>query len=66
MARPSGDHTPLGGFRFQGQRMIADRDDHTSTDLDPQPAWAGAWHLWTAVAETSRTVIARTAFSMRA
>jgi hypothetical protein len=27
--------------------MIADNDDHTITDLNPQPSWAQAWHMWT-------------------
>jgi hypothetical protein len=47
MAKPSGDHTPPGGFVLQTGPMIADNDDHTITDLNPQPSWAQAWHMWT-------------------
>jgi hypothetical protein len=45
---PPGDHTPLGGVRFQGQRMI-DRDEYSSTNSSQPPAWAGAWHLWNVI-----------------
>ena len=27
--------------------MIADSDSDSTTNLNPQPAWAEAWHLWT-------------------
>jgi hypothetical protein len=48
VAKSSGDHTPLGGFVLQRAcPMIVDNDDRTITDLNPQPSWAQAWHMWT-------------------
>jgi hypothetical protein len=35
------------GLVFEEQFMIAGNDNHTVTDLNPQPAWAKAWQLWT-------------------
>jgi hypothetical protein len=45
---PPGDHTPLGGLHFSRAGVI-DRDERCSTNPSPQPAWAGAWHLWNVI-----------------
>jgi hypothetical protein len=29
--------------------MISHRGSDRMTDMNPQPAWAGAWHLWTVI-----------------
>jgi hypothetical protein len=34
---------------FEEQPMIADNDNQTVMDWDPQPAWAEAWHRWTVI-----------------
>jgi hypothetical protein len=51
MAKPPGEHITPGGFvLFQKARMRAEH--HTfaqSRSLQPAPAWAEAWHIWTVI-----------------
>jgi hypothetical protein len=51
-AKPSGEHIALGGFvLFRRPRpMIADRHAFDqSRNLQPAPAWAEVWHIWTVI-----------------
>jgi len=40
----------LAALFFQSRNMIAERtNDHRLLDLNPRPAWAEVWHLWTVI-----------------
>jgi hypothetical protein len=47
MAKPSGDDIPLGGFVFP--RSLMTIDSQANRSLQPAPAWAEVWHIWTVI-----------------